>query len=174
GFDVEEEDRQTAAEAQAKAAPVRSQSVSDMAARAAEIQAAHVARNRKTLSPFAPPPQWRPEQPEEPAAVSLPQPAPAETRSTGDSFADLASRAAALHAAHVARIRGKLPRFAVVPQWQPPQPQPIESKPAGTALSTQVEQKLVVEKPASDAIGELVARAASIHAAHVAKNRKGL
>ena len=32
----------------------------------------------------------------------------------------------------------------------------------------------MVEKPASDAIGELVARAASIHAAHVAKNRKGL
>ena len=99
---------------------------------------------------------------------------PAFLDATGIAPADLAARAAEIHAAHVVRKRGKLPAFAVVPQWRPAQPDPVEAKPADIALSPQAEERLTVEKPASDAIADLVSRAASIHAAHVAKNRKGL
>ena len=71
------------------------------------------------------------------------------------SIADLAARAAAIHAAHVARTRKGIAPFAAAPAWSPPQPQ-------------------APERPASDAIADLVARASSIHAAHVAKTRKTL
>ena len=67
-------------------------------------------------------------------AESRPQP----TREL--SIADLAARAAAIHAAHVARTRKGLASFVAAPAWSPPQPQ--------------------AERLRNDAIADLVARAA--------------
>ena len=86
-----------------------------------------------------------------------PRPAPA---GSGLSIADLAARAASIHAAHIAARRASLPAVVV------PAPAAKRFMPDG------------VREPARSAvpgsIGDLVARAASIHSSHVAAGRKRL
>ena len=88
-------------------------------------------------------PQDEQEEPKHPEPV---QPKPAASQ----SIADLAARAASIHAAHVASRRTKLPAAPVVEAWTP------------------------APAPAADPIGDLVKRAAAIQAAHVADSRKRL
>jgi branched-chain amino acid transport system ATP-binding protein len=77
----------------------------------------------------------------------------------GVSIAALASRAAAIHAAHVAARRAALPVAPARRAVDGLEPQAVR-KPAST--------------PAAGSIAELVARAAEVQAAHVATRRKAL
>src|SRR5690606_17491839 len=94
----------------------------DLATRAAEIQAAYIARRRQGLSHFAPVPEYRAAVALAPAAPEPPKQQPQPARPAADAFADMAARAAARQAEHVARLRGKVAKTAQVPLWQPPEP----------------------------------------------------
>ncbi|MBI1622671.1 ABC transporter ATP-binding protein [Aquamicrobium sp. cd-1] len=145
--------------------PVRL-SAADLAARAAQIQAAHIAMRRKGLAQFAQVSDLS-SVTREPAGTTLTATAP-----QADSFADMATRAAARHAEHVARLRRT--KIADIPQWQPPEPRKIGVAPTTAAPPANAADNVLVEGPKDASVRELVSRAASIQAAHIAKNRKGL
>ena len=176
GLPIDDEDMPPAASHPQKVDQPVKLSPRDLAARAAEIQAAYIARRRQGLGHFAPVPEYRasiapaPAVPEPPKQPPQPQPA----RPAADAFADMAARAAARQAEHVARLRGKVAKAAQVPLWQPPEPRRIEASAAGAEPASSGGKKPVVEKPANNAVAELVSRATSMQAAHVANKRKGL
>jgi len=176
GLPIDDEDMPTAASHPQKVDQPVKLSPADLAARAAEIQAAYIARRRQGLGHFAPVPEYRASIAPAPATAEPPKqpPQPQPARPAADAFADMGARAAARQAEHVARLRGKVAKAAQVPLWQPPEPRRIEAPAEGADSASAGGKKPVVEEPANNAVAELVSRATSIQAAHVANKRKGL
>lgn len=86
------------------------------------------------------------------------------------TIAELAARAAAIQAAHVADRRRRLGTFTVpAARTPPPAANTSDGRPDGTAAPTaQAQAPDRIETP----VNELVARATAIHAAHVAERRR--